>query len=137
MIGFIFFKPPSNAKPAGATTKEKLLQMDFVGAALMMGLIVSFILALQYGGQTHPWDSSVVIGLLVGFVVITITFIAWEIYQKERAMIVPRLVSDLGHLPFPNSPLTIASTDHEAICLRGLDLHVLLRRCLLSDTLLP
>ena len=100
VIGFIFFKPPSNAKPAEATTKEKLLQMDFVGAALMMGLIVSFILALQYGGQTHPWDSSVVIGLLVGFVVITITFIAWEIYQKERAMIVPRLVSDPGHLLF-------------------------------------
>lgn len=67
--------------------------MDFVGAALMMGLIISYILALQYGGQTHSWNSSVVIGLLVGFDVILAVFVAWELYQKERAMIVPRLVS--------------------------------------------
>jgi hypothetical protein len=58
----------------------------------MIGLIVSFILALQYAGQTHPWKSSQVIGLLVGFVLLTVVFILWEIFQKERAMIVPRLV---------------------------------------------
>jgi predicted permease len=73
--------------------KEKLLQLDLIGAALMMGLIISFILALQYGGQTHAWKSSVVIGLLVGCLAIFVVFVAWEIYQKERAMIVPRLVS--------------------------------------------
>jgi predicted permease len=67
--------------------------MDLVGGALMMGLIISFILALQYGGQTQSWKSSEVIGLLVGFFVMILVFIAWEIYQKERAMIVPRLVS--------------------------------------------
>ncbi|KAL5336875.1 MFS general substrate transporter [Aspergillus crustosus] len=89
----VFFKPPSNAKPAEATFKEKMLQMDFVGAALMMGLIISYILALQYGGQTHAWNSSEVIGLLVGFVLITAVFIGWEIYQKERAMVVPRLIT--------------------------------------------
>ena len=58
----------------------------------MMSLIVSYMLALQYGGQTHPWKSSLVIGLLVGFVAIVAVFIAWEIYQRERAMIVKRLV---------------------------------------------
>jgi F0F1-type ATP synthase assembly protein I len=89
----LFFKTPNNAKPAQATFKEKMLQMDFIGAALMMGLIISFILALQYGGQTHPWKSSIVIGLLVGCFAILVVFVAWEIYQKERAMIVPRLVS--------------------------------------------
>jgi predicted permease len=66
--------------------------MDLIGAALMMGLIISYILALQYGGQTHSWKSSQVIGLLVGFVLLVAVFILWEIYQKERAMIVPRLV---------------------------------------------
>ncbi|KIW81780.1 hypothetical protein Z517_04806 [Fonsecaea pedrosoi CBS 271.37] len=91
VIVFIFFKTPDKAKPAKATMKEKLLQLDLVGASLMMCLIVSYILALQYGGQTHPWDSSVVIGLLVGFVAISAVFVAWEILQKERAMIVARL----------------------------------------------
>ncbi|OQE15365.1 hypothetical protein PENFLA_c032G05761 [Penicillium flavigenum] len=88
---FLLFKPPSSASPAKATPKEKFLQMDLVGATLMMGLIVSYILALQYGGQTHSWKSSEVIGLLVGFLLFVLAFVAWEIYQKERAMIVPRL----------------------------------------------
>jgi hypothetical protein len=87
----IFFKTPSKASPAKATWTEKLLQMDPVGAALVMAGIVSYILAVQYGGQTDAWNSSVVIGLLVGFVLITAAFCAWEWYQGERAMVVPRL----------------------------------------------
>ena len=93
IIAFFFFQAPATAKPEQATWKEKLLQLDLVGAALMMGLIISYILALQYGGQTQSWNSSIVIGLLVGFVAIVVVFIFWEIFQKERAMIVPRLVS--------------------------------------------
>ncbi|KAK5158088.1 hypothetical protein LTS14_004011 [Recurvomyces mirabilis] len=90
---FLCFKPPGSAKPAEAPLSEKLLQLDLVGAALMMGLIVCYILALQYGGQTHLWKSSEVIGLIVGFVLILAVFVCWEIYQKERAMIVARLVT--------------------------------------------
>jgi hypothetical protein len=82
---------PKGSKPAQATMKEKFLQLDLFGAALAMGGIVCFILALQYGGQTKPWGSSVVIGLLVGFFVISILFVIWEIYQGEHAMVVPRL----------------------------------------------
>lgn len=92
MVVFFFFETPIKARAVDATLKEKLLQMDFVGAALLVGLITSYILALQYGGQTHPWRSSVVIGLLVGSVVVLVAFVAWEMFQKERAMIVQRLV---------------------------------------------
>lgn len=88
----LFFHTPGDAKPAQASWKEKLLQMDLVGAALVMGLIVSYILALEYGGQTKPWKSSVVIGLLVGSFAIAVACAVWEIFQGERAMIVPRLV---------------------------------------------
>jgi MFS transporter, DHA2 family, glioxin efflux transporter len=77
--------------------------MDLIGAGLMMCLIVSYILALQYGGQTHSWKSSQVIGLLVGFVAIVALFIAWEIFQKERAMIVKRIVCRITiQFPFDN-----------------------------------
>jgi len=92
VIVFVFFKAPSNVRPAQATLTEKILQLDLLGAALMMGLIITYVLALQYGGQTHPWKSSMVVGLLVGFVAILAVFICWQIYQKERAMIVIRLV---------------------------------------------
>ena len=89
----IFFHLPSAVKPVEAGWKETLLQMDPLGIALAMGSIICFILALQYGGTTHPWNSSVVIGLLVGFVVILLALVVWEFYQGEYAMLVPRLIS--------------------------------------------
>ncbi|EPE09498.1 major facilitator superfamily transporter [Ophiostoma piceae UAMH 11346] len=92
LIILLFFKTPSRAKPVQATLKEKLLQMDPVGTALIMAAVISYVLALQYGGQTDPWKSSKVIGLLVGFVVISMTFAVWEWYNSERAMIAPRLI---------------------------------------------
>ncbi|KAL3431922.1 major facilitator superfamily-domain-containing protein [Aspergillus tetrazonus] len=91
VVVLFFFKAPASAVPAKATLMEKMIQMDFAGAGLMMALIISYILALQYGGQTHPWKSSEVIGLLIGVVLISVAFVFWETYQKERAMIVPRL----------------------------------------------
>ena len=90
-IIFIFFHAPKTAKPVVATWKEKGLQMDPVGIVLIMGLITSFTLAMQYGGQTKPWKSSDVIGLLVGFGLFLITFIGWERFQGERAMVPPRI----------------------------------------------
>ncbi|CAI4217602.1 unnamed protein product [Parascedosporium putredinis] len=68
------------------------LHMDVVGTSLIMGAIICFMLALEKGGQTEPWSSSVVIGTLVGFFVISIAFVVWEARMGERAVIVPRLV---------------------------------------------
>lgn len=121
--------------------REKLLQLDLAGAGLMMGLIVCYILALQYAGQTHPWKSGQVIGLLIGFVAIVAVFISWEIFQKERAMIVPRLVCDTPVYSILGQ-LTDVIAVYEALRLGRLCLHVLLRRrvfriALLSSDLLP
>lgn len=63
-IILVFFKAPSAAKPKSATLCEKLMQMDPVGAILVMGAVISYILALHYGGQMYAWNSSQVVGLL-------------------------------------------------------------------------
>jgi MFS family permease len=86
------FKTPKAAKPAEATPREKFLQMDPLGTLLIMGGSIALILALQYGGAAHAWDSSIVIGLLVGFVLILIAFVILEIWQGERSMLTPRLM---------------------------------------------
>ncbi|VUC29473.1 unnamed protein product [Clonostachys rosea] len=86
-----FFHLPSAAAPPPATWKEKLLHIDPVGVALVMGAITCFILGLQYGGITHPWNSSVVIGLLVGFGLLSVALITWEIWIGDYAMMMPRL----------------------------------------------
>jgi uncharacterized membrane protein len=50
------------------------------------------LLALQYGGVTHPWKSSIVVGLRVGFGLMVIALIIVEIWQDKRAMLTPRLM---------------------------------------------
>jgi MFS family permease len=90
-IAFLF-DTPAAAKPIEATLKEKFLQMDPVGIMLAMACIISFILALQYGGQSYAWNSSQVIGLLVGFVLILVALGVWEYYQGEKGMLPFRLL---------------------------------------------
>lgn len=93
IILFCFSTPPQ-AIPAAAPLREKLLQMDPLGTALIMGFIISFLLALQYGGIQHPWSSSVVIGLFAGSGLMLAAFVALELFQGERSMIAPRLLND-------------------------------------------
>ncbi|UKZ80414.1 hypothetical protein TrVFT333_008173 [Trichoderma virens FT-333] len=90
-IIFVFFQTPRNAVPVKAPLMEKIRQMDPLGVILMMGATITFILAVQYGGIAHPWNSSVVIGLLVGFVLImgTWAFVQW--YQGDYSMVPPKL----------------------------------------------
>ncbi|KAI1264694.1 major facilitator superfamily protein [Xylariaceae sp. FL1019] len=61
-IIFVFFKTPPASKPEDASLVEKIRQMDLPGTALLMGAVISYILALQYGGQSHAWTSSVLGG---------------------------------------------------------------------------
>ncbi|KIY02188.1 uncharacterized protein Z520_02326 [Fonsecaea multimorphosa CBS 102226] len=91
VILFFFFHLPNAAAPPKISWVKKLLHMDLVGVALAMGAITCFILALQYGGITQPWDSGVVIGLLVGFGLIVIALVGWEIWLGDYAMMLPRL----------------------------------------------
>ncbi|KAF7312507.1 Major facilitator superfamily protein [Mycena indigotica] len=82
--------PPLGSDPTKRSTREVIrqaLQMDFFGAALVAGSIVSLMLALQWGGNTKPWDD---VGVIVCFAVagvVAIIFIAWEKYVGDRAMV--------------------------------------------------
>jgi len=88
---FFFFHLPAAAKPEDIPLTKKLLHIDPIGIALAMGCITCFILALQYGGNTHPWNSSTVIGLFIGFGLLAIALIAWQIWLGDYAMMLPRL----------------------------------------------
>ncbi|KAK7414431.1 hypothetical protein QQX98_006709 [Neonectria punicea] len=88
------FQTPKNAVLVQVSFLERILQMDPLGTFLVMGGTISFILALQYGGQEYAWDSSVVIRLLVGFFVITLVWILLEWFQGERSMIESRVAKN-------------------------------------------
>jgi MFS transporter, DHA2 family, glioxin efflux transporter len=90
----IFFRLPPHVKPAEATFREKMLQLDPIGITLIMGAVICYVLALQWGGLTLPWHSSTIIGLLVGFVLLLICFGVDQWYMDERAMLPPRLLKN-------------------------------------------
>ncbi|KAK2593319.1 hypothetical protein QQS21_008962 [Conoideocrella luteorostrata] len=69
--------------------RRKLEYMDPIGTTLFLGAVCSLLLALQWGGQTYPWNSSKCIGLFVGFGAISLCF---GIHQWRRA--------DLALIPF-------------------------------------
>ncbi|KAH7025284.1 efflux pump antibiotic resistance protein [Microdochium trichocladiopsis] len=92
IVILLFFTAPSKSKPVAASLREKLLRMDPIGIVLVMGATIAFILAVQYGGQSHSWGSDTVAGLLAGSAVVIVVFIAWQAYNGERSMIVPRIV---------------------------------------------
>jgi MFS transporter, DHA2 family, glioxin efflux transporter len=89
---FFFFQTPKAAKPQVATPLEKFLQMDLLGTFFLMAAMICLILALQWGGTTKSWGSADVIGVLIGFGLISILFIGIEIWLDDRALIVPRLM---------------------------------------------
>jgi MFS transporter, DHA2 family, glioxin efflux transporter len=93
-IILLFFTTPSAAVPVQASLKEKILQMDLPGTFTIMGAVICYILALQWGGQSKAWNSGSVIACLVCFGVIMIIFFVVEYYQGERAIIVGRLLKD-------------------------------------------
>lgn len=88
----IFFKTPSFVKPAPATSKEILHQMDLPGTIVLLAAFVCYILALEWGGVTKPWSSADVIGCLVGWIALSILFVAIQYFQHDRALLVGRII---------------------------------------------
>ncbi|CAJ2506364.1 Uu.00g004940.m01.CDS01 [Anthostomella pinea] len=90
-----FFKTPPHAKIAQKTPlREILISFDPIGTLTFLAAIICFFLALGWGGTEKAWNSSQVIGLLVGWALLTILFIANEIWQGERALMVLRLLKN-------------------------------------------
>ncbi|KAI1170393.1 MFS gliotoxin efflux transporter glia [Nemania sp. FL0916] len=92
LLVFFFFRTPKDVKPVEISFRGLLITMDIPGIVLCLGLLVSLTLALQWGGSVYPWSSSRVIGLLVGFGVITVVFGVLQSSVGENAMLVTRLL---------------------------------------------
>ena len=81
------FKPPKAAAPEPATAREKFLQMDLLGVALICSSVVCFTLAMRWGGAEKSWRNSDVVGTLIGTGLLAIAFVVDQWYQGERALV--------------------------------------------------
>ncbi|KAI9051065.1 hypothetical protein LZ554_005173 [Drepanopeziza brunnea f. sp. 'monogermtubi'] len=87
---WFFFKPPQR-KDSGLTLKQKILEIDLLGALFLICAIVCLLLALQWGGTEYAWKNSKVWGCLLGFGLLIIVFIAQQFRRGDRATIPPRI----------------------------------------------
>ncbi|TVY38954.1 Efflux pump [Lachnellula occidentalis] len=69
------------------TFGESINRLDPIGFALFAPTTIMLLIALQWGGSTHPWNSSTIIGLFVGFGLSLIVFLFWENRRGDTAMI--------------------------------------------------
>jgi hypothetical protein len=83
----VLFRTPPSARPPQITLVEKMKHFDVVGVILVMGSITCYLLAMQWAGQTKPWNNADVIASLVGFAVLALAFISWEIFHDDKAML--------------------------------------------------
>jgi hypothetical protein len=89
----VCFKTPKASQfQETITVREKILRMDLPGAIVVLGAVLCYLLALQWGGTSRPWSSSHVYGLLIGFGLLLTLFVGVEWWQGPRALCVPHLL---------------------------------------------
>lgn len=68
------------------SVKDRLKDYDFLGAILFIGLVMSLVMAINFGGAVYAWDSGSEIAL---FVVSGSLFIAFVVQQKFAWLTTP------------------------------------------------
>ncbi|KAJ1915736.1 hypothetical protein H4219_004153 [Mycoemilia scoparia] len=76
IISLLFLRVPTQK----SSWKEKLKRIDFLGSLIIVAGLVVLLLALSWGGKEYPWNSAVIISLLVVGLVLLIAFVLVEAY---------------------------------------------------------
>ncbi|KND87341.1 putative HC-toxin efflux carrier TOXA [Tolypocladium ophioglossoides CBS 100239] len=78
---------PKRKPPVRQVLGTAIRSLDLIGFALICPAAIMFFLGLQFGGNQYPWNSSVVIGLLIGAAATFTVFLVWESHQGDGAMV--------------------------------------------------
>lgn len=88
---WLFLLPSKDPRP-GISYKQRVIEMDYVGTVLLMGGLTTFVLAINWGGVTYPWDSGRIIGLFVTsgvlFILLGIQQV-WTVFTTVSRRIIP------------------------------------------------
>jgi MFS family permease len=91
LVIFLFLRIDQKQNEAGLTVVQRVLSLDLLGTAMLVPSIVCLLLALQWGGTDYAWNSSVIIGLFVGFALMAIVFVGIQIWKGDKGTLPPRL----------------------------------------------
>jgi hypothetical protein len=80
-----------NNNPNNLTITQRILQLDLIGASILVPCVVCLLLALQWGGSTYAWNSGRIIALFVVFGLLLVLFIFSQIKLGDKGTLPPRL----------------------------------------------
>ncbi|KAI9170811.1 MFS-type efflux pump MFS1 [Paramyrothecium foliicola] len=92
MLAFLFFYKPRKQERHSVRLLDRIYELDVVGNVILLGATVMLFLALEFTSQGEAWSSARVVGLLCGFGVTTVLFIAWQWWKQDGALIPPAIV---------------------------------------------
>jgi MFS family permease len=88
---WLFLLPSKDPRP-GVPFKQRVVEMDYSGAVLLMGGLTTFVLAINWGGITYPWGSGPIIGLFITsgvlFILLGIQQV-WTVFTTPSRRIIP------------------------------------------------
>lgn len=93
-MGIIVFilQLPEQKDSKGTPLLDRIKQLDFIGASLVIPCIICLLLALQWGGNKYPWSNSRIIGLFIGFGLLAILTVISQLKLGDRATLPPRIM---------------------------------------------
>lgn len=91
-ILLVFFQTPELAKPTEASPREIFLQFDVGGTLIAVAAFVCYILTLEWGGVVMAWNTANIIGLFIGWILLSAAFCAVQYFQGDRALVPMRII---------------------------------------------
>lgn len=91
-VVLVVVKSGSSAQNSNKPILERIRELDLIGASLLIPAVVCLLLALQWGGSEYPWNNSRIIGLFIGFGLLTMLFIISQLWLGEGATLPPRIM---------------------------------------------
>ncbi|KAF2742530.1 MFS general substrate transporter [Sporormia fimetaria CBS 119925] len=93
VIILLVLKLPSPNNGAPRHAGQILKQLDLEGSAAFIPAIICLMLSLHWGGVTYAWSSPRIIALLTLFSLLTLAFIAIQIWKRDLATVPPKMIS--------------------------------------------
>lgn len=92
MLAFLLLFKPKPKGEHGMSVLSRVNNLDLVGNIIFLGAAIMLFLALELTTQGESWGTARIIGLLCGFGVTSILFVAWLWWKQDRALIPPAVV---------------------------------------------
>lgn len=83
----LFFRPKVEKQPDRPSFLRRLLHLDLVSNALLLGICIMIFVALEAPAQGYAWSSARVVGLFVAGGVGLIFFVIWQWYMGDKALL--------------------------------------------------